>query len=43
MFDVEDEVKPVCGDAAMGFGLVEEFCTSSLLGESHKVQFCHLT
>ena len=43
VFNIEQEVQPVCGDMAELFGLLVEFHTVSLRGERHEAHFCHLT
>ena len=43
VFNLEKEVRPVCGDAAHCLGFVEEFQIVSVRGQRHEVQFSHLT
>ena len=43
VFSLENEVQPLCGDAAQRLGFKEEFRTMSVRGQRHEVQFSHLT
>ena len=43
VFILEKDVQPTCGSLAKTFGLLVEFHTTSIRGDQHYVQFCHLT